>query len=64
MRLLMLILLVFGVVLGIFLVLGESRWFNPENLLKFFDRHRAWAIPLGFGLMAADLVLPVPSSAG
>jgi len=63
MRLLGLVLLVFLVILGIFLVLGESRWFNPENVLKFFDRHRAWAIPLGFGLMAADLVLPVPSSA-
>lgn len=63
MRLFVLILLVFLVILGGFLLLGESRYFSPDETLKFFNRYRAWAVPVGFGLMMADLVLPVPSSA-
>ncbi|MBN2582473.1 MAG: VTT domain-containing protein [Planctomycetes bacterium] len=63
MRLLGLILLVFMVMLASFLLLGGHRFFDPNETVAFFDRYRAWAVPIGFGLMIADLVLPVPSSA-
>ena len=63
MRLVVLVLAIFLVVLAGFLLLGESRLADPQATLDLFDRYRPWAVPLGFGLMAADLLLPVPSSA-
>jgi len=63
MRLLGLVLLIFMVLLASFLLLGGHRFFDPTETLAFFDRYRTWAVPIGFGLMIAALVLPVPSSA-
>jgi len=62
-RLLALILIVFAVVGVGFLIFGESLWFDPARPQEFFEAHRRWVIPLSFGLMLADLALPVPSSA-
>lgn len=63
MRLAGLVLLVFAVILAGFLLLGRADWLAPQATIDFLTAHQAWAVPAGLGLMMADLVLPVPSSA-
>ena len=62
-RLVGLVLMIFAVLLAGFLLLGGYRLFDPEATGEFFDRWSRWAVPIGFGLMTADLLLPIPSSA-
>lgn len=63
MRLVALILAIFIVLGAGFLLLGGHRLFDPNTVQEALNRYRAWALPAGFLLMLADLVLPVPSSA-
>jgi len=63
MRLVGLILLILLIIFAGFLLLGGHRFFDPDATRELFDRWSPWAVPIGFGLMTVDLVLPIPSSA-
>lgn len=52
-------------ILAGFLLWGEQweTWLSPEKTREFFENHGAAAGLVGAGLLVADLVLPIPSSA-
>jgi membrane protein DedA with SNARE-associated domain len=63
MRLVVLVLAILVLILAGFLLLGESQVADPQATLDLLEQCGPWAVPLGLGLMAADLLIPVPSSA-